>query len=99
MDQTESPPKVKGQEQEYREWKHHPMTALYRRYLQDFRQALIREALGRWEAGTLHLSHEQEMRGRMLALSEASSVEYEDIAKFYEEAEESNAAENPENGS
>lgn len=53
------------------------------RYLNDFADGLSKEMLGRWQAGTLKLTDEQEARGRILAIKEVAELPIEAVRAFY----------------
>lgn len=78
--------------EEYRAWRHHPVSKMFLRYVQDYRAALLSELLRCWEADKLTLSDERAIRGRVEILDEIATVEFESIAKFYEQSEAGNAA-------
>lgn len=64
---------------------------MFRRFLKDRADDLAKGVLERWEAGTLVLSDEKEIRGRRLEAIEAADVDFETIVKFYQEIEELDA--------
>jgi hypothetical protein len=68
-------------------WKHHPVSKLYLKYLGDYRAMLLRELLARWEAGTLILDTEKEIRGRTMTLADLVDLQFASIEKFYSEEE------------
>ena len=72
-------------DQNFREWKHHPVTKAVHQYLRDFRQALRRDHTDRWEAGRLDSDIESEARGRCVALLEIVGLEFAHLERFYEE--------------
>lgn len=72
-------------EADFNVWKHHPVSKLYLRYLGDYRAMLIRELLERWEAGTLQLDTEKEIRGRTMTLADLTELQFASIQKFYSE--------------
>ena len=67
-------------EEEWRAWLTHPVTAAYRQYLRDRRQALMAD----WADGVLLGPMEQ---GGAVALGALSGVDWADIMAFYEEQE------------
>jgi hypothetical protein len=78
-------------EGDYQSWRHHPVTELLLQYMGDFRDALVREAMGQWEAGALTLATEQEARARIVILRELGELPWSAIESFYEEGSQ-NAA-------
>lgn len=81
-------------EQDYLDWKHHPVTRLFRRYLGDFRDALRRDHTLRWEGGASPSdAFEIEARGRVLTLGELVDLEFRHIADFYPSKQDQTADE------
>lgn len=76
-------------EGDFNNWRHHPVSKVYLKYLADYRAMLIRELLMRWEAGALIVETEKEIRGRVMTLADLVDLRFESIQKFYAE-EESN---------
>lgn len=75
---------VKGVTQrDYNNWKHHPVTKMFREYLEDYRGAMTKRMVELWENGALKLSEEQEARGRMMAIREVIDLEFIHIASMY----------------
>lgn len=74
-------------EGDFQSWKHHPVSKIYLQYLVDYRAILLRDLLGRWEAGELTLETEKEIRGRTLTLAELVELQFPSIQKFYQEEE------------
>lgn len=84
-------PRLQGiLEPDYQSWRHHPVTRLLLQYFADQRAMLIKEAVGRWEAGGLTLLDEHELRARSLVLKELGDLPFAAIVDFY--GEESDAA-------
>lgn len=71
-------------EQDFHLWRHHPVSKVVLQYLADYREVLRREAMDRWESGALRLVDEQEMRGRVLAVTDMIDLAHESIRSFYE---------------
>jgi hypothetical protein len=69
--------------EDYNLWRHHPVSKIFLKYLSDYADALEREGLERWRAGTIRLVDEQEMRGRVLTIREMSELQFEAISVFY----------------
>lgn len=90
---------VKGLGQaEYQAWRNHPATQMFRQYLRDFREALGLAAMQRWEAGSLLLSSEHEIKAKREILAEMADVPFEAIVNFYQEPEEGDGAEVTQDG-
>lgn len=85
MQQNEKPEAVvKGvTRQDYNNWKHHPVTKVFREFLNDYRGAVKARMIEQWEAGALKLTEEQEARGRLMAIREIIDLEFEHIAGMY----------------
>ena len=64
-------------------WRHHPVSRLVLRFLEDYRDHLLREAIGAWFAGNLTAMQEAEGRGRALMTDELVALSFADIQKFY----------------
>ena len=72
-------------EAEYLNWKHHPVSKVFFRYLSDFRETLLKVHLAEWEAGKIDTTVDLEMRGRVLILSDLTSLPFSSIQNFYED--------------
>ena len=87
-------PEVRGiQRQDYLDWRQHPVTGLFRRYLSDYRADLRRGAIERWEDGSLNLGTEKEIKSRLNVLEELADLPFEAIVEFYRQTDELNEAE------
>lgn len=71
------------EEPEFKAWRHHPVTKLLLQYLADYRESLIKEAVGRWEAGQLILTDEHELRARVVTVKELIELQFTMIVEFY----------------
>lgn len=69
-------------------WKHHPVSKLYLKYLEDYAALLGREFLDRWLAGHITTDTEKELRGRILTLTDLVELQFDSIKKFYQTEEE-----------
>jgi hypothetical protein len=90
------PPEVGGiREAEFQLWKHHPVTKVVMKYLDDYRGAMTRQIVQAWEAGALKLTDDLEGRGRSVMLREVTSMDFDVLATFYgvEQESDSNAIE------
>jgi len=66
----------------FKEWAGHPLTALYRQFLRDQREALKEQ----WASG---LEMDLRSQTKALLMGELSDLEWGDVARFYEiESEE-----------
>ena len=85
---------------EFQLWRHHPVSVALRAYLEDYQQVLQQALLEQWRAGSLQLTLETEIRGRILAVSEMIELSWPDIQALYglENEGEETGAESPENG-
>ncbi len=69
-------------EQDYQQWRHHPITAAYLLYLGDLRAAFRVSAADLLEAGRL-APQADELRGRLLNLHEVQELSLDAIQNFY----------------
>lgn len=74
-------------EGDFQVWKHHPVSKLYLKYLDDYAMLLGRELLDRWLAGHITLETEKELRGRILTLTDLVELQFTSIEKFYQTEE------------
>ena len=81
------------EEAEYKAWRHHPVTRLVLQYLEDYRAALVKEAVGRWESGKLVLTDEHELRGRILVVREIGELPFSAIEEFYRTGDDNEVSE------
>lgn len=81
------PPELGGLiEQDFLDWRHHPMTKVYRRFLEDYREVLRRTHTERWEKNPeIDIAYEAEARGRVLTIGEMHDLEFDDLVAFYQE--------------
>jgi uncharacterized phage-associated protein len=78
---------------DFEQWKHEPVTKLFRRYLADKQTFIERYAIDRWLSGTISLQEDQTLRGHIVELAELSDLPFEALVEFYKEDEErANAA-------
>ena len=79
--------------QEFHQWRHHPVTSAYLSYLNDQVEAFRTAAADLLEQGRLN-SQADELRGRLLTLRELHSLSLTDICGFYRnsDTEENNAS-------
>lgn len=75
-------------EQEYREWRHHPCTVLFRRYLRDYAGDLMEGHLARWKEGSDSSQLESECRVRVNLCEELEDLQFDFMVGFYKEREE-----------
>lgn len=74
--------------EQYNEWRNHPATLFFRKFLKDRREALIREASEQWLNGSPAFDKEsQVMRGAITELFRVEDIAYEVIETFYQEQE------------
>lgn len=85
------PPQANGlNEQGFFQWKTHPATKAFRKYLEDFAAALERDHMGRWKDGATDAEYEAEARGRVAVLREIATLEFEYMLNFYETPKDEN---------
>lgn len=74
--------------EQYNEWRNHPATLFFRKFLKDRREALIREASEQWLNGSEAFDKEnQVMRGAITELFRVEDIAFEVIEAFYKEQE------------
>lgn len=78
--------------QQYQEWRNHPVTLAFRKYLVDYRAVLKEEAWGRLQGGALDPVDQGEIKGRANTLEEVSDIPFDAIVRFYQTDEEADAA-------
>lgn len=75
--------------QAFAQWKHHPVTAVYLKFLEDQAVNFRNAAADLWESGMLDPAsanpnlNANVVRGRLLALRELHSLGLSDIRRFY----------------
>ena len=69
--------------QDWQAWRHHPVSKVFLQYLRDKRVADEHEIVGRWLGSTLLLMHEQEAKGRNLAMREIENLRLDEVRTFY----------------
>jgi hypothetical protein len=77
---------LKLHEQDYAQWKHHPITSAYLQYLGDQIDAFRIAAADLLEDGKLN-PQEGELRGRLLTLRELQNLSLDHIKNFYRQAD------------
>jgi len=76
-------------DEDYRLWKHHPVSKGVFEYLRLYRGRLEQELIARWLSGSLTLLDEKEARGRILFCDEMLTLPFEAIeAEFKQQQEE-----------
>ena len=87
----EKPLEVRGlTEADYLRWRHHPVTKWFLEYLRDFRSDLATHAQEQWLGGEIELATEKELKGRINTLDEMATLEFSEIAAFYEQVDTMN---------
>lgn len=71
---------VKG---DFDSWKHHPVSKVYLKFLEDYRTSLLNELITSFEAGVLIEKDEKEIRGRTLILKDLIDLQFSNIQAFY----------------
>ena len=70
-------------DQQFRSWRHHPVSQVVLHYLEDYRRELLLGLQQRWLGGSLELRDEREGRGRALLAEELVDLEWSAIEAFY----------------
>lgn len=68
---------------DFQAWRHHPVSRVVLRFLEDYRDERLREAIDAWMAGGLTALQEGEGRGRALLANELAVLSFEDVLRFY----------------
>ena len=85
----ERPPEILGiTDVDFVQWKHHPATKAFRRYIADYAAVLERDHKERWKQGPPDIDLEAEARGRVMTLDEIKELEFAHMLSFYAEPEE-----------
>lgn len=75
--------------QDYLDWKHNPVTKVFRRFLAAIIARERADHTARWEtSGILDVPLEAEARGRIVAISQIHSLKFEEILSFYQEEQQ-----------
>jgi hypothetical protein len=75
--------------EQYGEWRNHPATLFFRKFLKDRREAMIHAATEAWLNNPAAFETEsREARGRIRELFEVEDVPFEAIESFYKEQEQ-----------
>jgi hypothetical protein len=78
-------------EQDFKLWKHHPVSKVVAQYFADFRGALVQQHLAEWLAGKTEEVRDLEIRGRVAQLDDIAELTFASMVTFYpgpdEEAE------------
>jgi hypothetical protein len=83
-------------EPDFNQWKHHPVTKAFRQYLIDYTKSLEVAHVGRWRAGDVDEKAESWASGQIEGIEEIATLEFEHIARFYEQnQEEDNGSSEP----
>jgi predicted aminopeptidase len=72
-------------EQSFINWKLHPATKAFKKFLEDFSAALERDHIDRWRDAKLDPDYEAEARGRVNSLREMATLEFDHMVAFYAE--------------
>jgi uncharacterized phage-associated protein len=71
-------------EPDFQAWRHHPVSKLLFRYLNDFRDVAIQAHLEKWENGTDDAATENMRRGFVNALREIAELQFGAVEAFYQ---------------
>lgn len=75
-------------EQDFKLWKHHPVSKVVWQYCADYRDALVKQHLAEWMAGKNEEARDLEMRGRIAQLDDVAGLAFDSIATFYPQPEQ-----------
>ena len=74
-------------ETDFQEWKRHPMSAAFFRWMDDKRKDYMATFMLEWEAGDVPLTREHEFKHRIAYCRELNDLHLSDIKLFYEQQE------------
>lgn len=89
VEEAQAPPTYRNpaaeemREQDFQQWRHHPITQCFLLFLAHRSQALGRDALVHYIAGALEHAEKAGLRGRIMELEELCSLKASDIHGFY----------------
>lgn len=69
---------------DFQGWRHHPVSKLFLKFLDDKRKFLGDHVFDLWISGSLTLQAEDTMRGQIIELFELKNMEFDAIANFYQ---------------
>lgn len=75
------------EETQFNQWKHHPVTEAFLKFLKDKADSYRRDLVFMWESNSLSDSDQNELRGRVLLLEELSNLPLVVIQNFYKSEE------------
>lgn len=84
-------------EQDFANWKHHPVTKVYLRFLRDWERQLAERQIGALRKADrgLHPFDQGKFAGYIEAISEMADLTFQDIANAYPSEEEQKQQETP----
>jgi hypothetical protein len=83
------PPRVRGiTEQQYREWRHNPVTKMFRQYMLDWAADTRESVVEAWIERSLDQATDFEARARVKQLKELATMPFDAIAMFYVQHDE-----------
>lgn len=83
---------------DFNEWKHHPVSKVFFKFLADKRQHLLAFSTEEWLSGSRNFADgNQTVRGQIIELGEIADLRFEAVEAFYQEEE--NGAETTQDGS
>ena len=65
-------------------WRQHPVTAVMFQFMRDYATLIEKKMIHDWRVGHVKLSDETEARGRVLAFSEITTLEWKSVQAFYD---------------
>ncbi len=68
---------------EFAAWRHHPVSKVVWRFLEDRKDELWSNLKARFQSGALNLSEETEFRGRLNEIDDFLSLDWESVEAFY----------------
>lgn len=75
-------------EQDFKLWKHHPVSKVVTQYFADYRDALVKQHVAEWLAGKTEDARDLEIRGRVAQLDDIAELGFASMVNFYPQPEQ-----------
>lgn len=69
--------------QQFQQWRHHPVSQVFLRFLADYRKQVERIAVDTWLAGRAPLEEQGFARGKIVACAEMEELKLASVRMFY----------------
>lgn len=75
--------------EEYNEWRHHPVSKVFLKFLRDKKEFLTQAMMDQWLDGNEVFDRTgQTVRGQIIELGEIADMPFEQISEFYKQEED-----------